>query len=249
MKIGLSSASMPLITDLQRQIRVAKEVGFDGIELLITNSALSQLSEATASMNLDGILSLHEPFREGKGTIFDRMSFCSLKPFPEPWNYLDYFNVARSVRKEMVCHFNSSRFQELKSILQTSNTGQLTMLEFNTYQTLYPYMDPQDFLKIAEELGAYICFDIGYAAAVWDPVRAFRILFPRILEIHLYDFVIPMRHWYHKNKTIGDSNSILREFVNEIKKLGYNSRIILELLPEPFADHGYSIYELRKQLG
>lgn len=241
-KFALSSASILYRIDNKKKVEIARDEGFDGVEMLLTRRSLNQIKD---NGKTDGILSLHQPFREGGGDLFDKVSFFDLKPFPKPWNYEEYFQIASKFDTPVVTHINDIHFRE-----RTVANREEVILEFNTYQKDFKPISPQDLLKKAKELDCSICFDVGYAKqAGWDLANSFQILQERVDIIHLYDLRKKDPKWtFDKNLTCGKGILDLNKFLKEVKRLDWSGQITFELLPKPFANHKKSLVFAKKIL-
>lgn len=241
-KIALSTASMPLVFDNRKKVRIAQRKGYDGVELLLTRRALKDMKGKNKFLR--NILSLHQPFRENGGTLIDKLAFLDFCPFPAIWSYNEYLELSSQLEIPVVFHVNDSHFDQFDPPDSWCNdSSSIITLEFNTFGVEYDRsFKPKDFIKMVKECHCSICFDVGYAAqAGWDILRAFEELYEKVRIIHFYDIKKEVKGMTDKNLTPGQGTLPLKDLLQEVNALHWKGQMTLELLPQPLARHRESL--------
>ena len=229
---------MPWVKSIQRAAKIAVDYWYDGIEALLTQKTLQQLSSGETDLVSAKVLSLHQPFRE-TGILVDKLGFLELRPFPSEWNYEAYLALANRIGVPIVLHINDPHFDSLRWAIAVSAKSVKPVLEFNTFGVAFKKdFRPEDLRDLAQEMDCGICFDVGYAyQAGWDILEAWDLLADKTTIIHFYDVKAEIKGMFSKNLTPGTGVLPLTEFLVNLRESHWRGQITLELLPEPLANH------------
>jgi sugar phosphate isomerase/epimerase len=246
-KIILSTGSL-YTYPFEESFRVAKELGFDGIELLLGPNNLkfapSDIHNLSKKYNIP-VLSIHSPFILNEtGNYWD--SIISASKFaliikPQLLNVhppKGIFFKSYKINKFKYC---------IKKCRKTLNGINLTVENmpipfrnriFN--YSKYAISDPDKLYLFSKKEGIHLTFDTTHLGTMGlDIVKYFKKLNDRILNIHISD--------YDKNEhlEIGKGNLPLSRLLKTLKSYDYNGLLTIEL--QPLDKQGKNI-ELEKKI-
>ncbi len=232
-KIILSTGSL-YTYPFEESFRVAKELGFDGIELLLDPSNLkftpSNIQNLSKKYNIP-ILSIHSPFKlNGTGNYWN--SIISSSKFA-----LNIKPQLLNVHPPKGIFFKSYKINKFKDYIKRCrrilNGINLTIenmpIRFRNRiinYSKYAIPDPDKLYLFSKKEGIHLTFDTTHLGTMGlDIVKYFKKLNDRILNIHISD--------YDKSEhlELGKGNLPLSKLLKTLKSLDYDGLLTIELQP------------------
>ncbi|MFQ5714134.1 MAG: sugar phosphate isomerase/epimerase family protein [Candidatus Scalinduaceae bacterium] len=248
-KIALSTGSL-YTYPFEESFRVAKELGFDGIELLLgpPNQEFTpgDIQDLSKKYNIP-VLSIHSPFKlNGAGNYWDSMIKSS--------------NIANIIKPQLLnvhppkgIFFKSYKLKRFKNCLKGCkrilNGINLTVenmpIRFRNRilnYSKYAISDPDKLYHFSKKEGIHLTFDTTHLGTMsLDIVKYFKKLNDRILNIHISDYD------RYEHLEPGKGNLPLSKLLKTIKSYDYKGLLTIELQPldkqgKNMAQEEYSIY-------
>ncbi len=257
MKLSFSTASFYHLP-LGFSLGLARELGFDGVELVIGPDYLLRGERAVQRLVQEmGVrpLSLHPPMIPF-GLPVPRW------PRREAPNVLKAVETARSFGCELVViHATAARreggptwrayTQAMKTALEMPGPPITVGVEINQH-TKRAYREPMDdvetVLRFVEDQGEHvgITLDTAHTAANGDDLLAlYAKVRPRLRNIHLSDWMI--RGGKHRTHLVpGEGRAPLAGFLGVLARDGYAGLVTLEV--SPYHLHAWSLSQARERL-
>jgi len=241
MKIGLSAASLYLYP-LRYTFRLAKELGFSGMELAMGPEVRWRggryVRELSQEYDLP-VYGLHPPMFSG----------------PQGLNLGEILPKMVHLGREMGCRMlvihaprvtslEGGGSQNLEAILGARREDLLLSLEnralFGEEDRGYLLGDLHELRDFAQKHDLYLTLDTAHAGTFgYDLIEAYEILKPRLANIHLSDLrhKKPILGWsylqtfFQHHQMPGDGYLPLGTLLHRLKEDGYGGPIILEVSP------------------
>lgn len=243
MKIGLSAASLYLYP-LRYTFRLAKELGFQGLELSLSlevslrgGGYLRRLAQEHGL----SLFALHPPMFSGSGgpkveEILPRMVDLGEEAGCE-------MLVIHAPKAHNLKERKGLRYLEALCRAKEGWGGDICLENrgfFGQEDREYVLSDLRELLGFAQEHDLFLTLDTAHAASFgYDSLEAYEICRPRLASLHLSDFC-PQRsvgqwHWFQTffrhHQMPGEGNLPLDELLRRLKEDGYSGPVILEVSP------------------
>ena len=243
MKIGLSAASLYLYP-LRYTFRLAKELGFSGLELAMGPEVRwrggSYLRRLAQEHGLS-LFSLHPPMFSGSGgpkmeEILPRMVDLGKEAGCE-------MLVVHAPKAQNLKEGKGLRYLEALCRAQEDWGGDICLENrgfFGQKDWEYVLSDLRELRGFAQEHGLFLTLDVAHAASFgYDLLEAYRICQPRLASLHLSDFrprsPLGQWHWFQTffqhHQIPGEGNLPLKELLCCLREDGYSGPVILEVSP------------------
>ncbi len=246
LRIGLSTASLYLYP-LRHVFAVAKDIGFEGLELALNPEVLIRGSSYVRGLSQEyglPILSLHPPmirirrWREHHRLLpqmvpLARQLGCQfiIIHAPKALNLTEglgrqYSEAVEACVKELG-HLSPKLSLENQAVFQARDRR-------------YVLSDPTNLRRFADEYDLVLTLDTAHAASFpYDLLEAYQVFASRLGNIHLSDFrsglSIPawfnMHSYFKHHQVPGDGDLPLLELIHRLKADSYEGLITLEISP------------------
>jgi len=243
MKIGLSAASLYLYP-LRYTFRLAKELGFQGLELSMSLEASLRgggyLRRLAQEHGLS-LFALHPPMFSGSGgprveEILPRMVDLGKEAGCE-------MLVVHAPKAQNLKEGKGLRYLEALCWAQEDWGGDICLENrgfFGQEDREHVLSDLRELLGFAQEHGLFLTLDMAHAASFgYDLLEAYKICRPRLASVHLSDFrpQCPLGQWhwfqtfFQHHQMPGDGYLPLGALLRRLKEDGYSGPVILEVSP------------------
>ncbi len=261
MRISLSTASL-YVYPLRHVFALAKDAGFEGLELALSSEARARGTDYVHRLSLEHGLPIH--------TLHPPMI-----PTPKRREHHQVLPELTALARDLECQFiiihapkaltlTEGKGPEYVAAVQACTDdlrGSSTTLcvenqaVFRPSDRRYALCRPGDLHRFAEEYDLAVTLDTAHAASFpYDLIEAYEVLASRLVNVHLSDFRSGLSippwfnlHSYFKHHQLpGDADLPLLPFLERLRADTYQGLITIEV--SPFALEAWRPLRVRENL-